>query len=687
MPIAKVQLEDGRIARFEVPEGTTPEQVMAFANSSGQSAPKPTGRDRGALSNATATLENAFTLGLGNEMAGAARAVGPLLKGEFDKVGDAYRSGRDDRIAQVQGFKDRNPVTGVALEVAGGLANPVAQRLGPTPGAGLLKQSGQAALQGAGLGAVYGFNDTAGDIGDRAGGAGTGALVGGATGAVAPGIVEGLSKGLQYGADQVVRRFTQNGQNTIAGRKTAESALRDGFADPAAMAARLQELGPNAVMADLGNNTQALAGAISRAPGQGKTALTDFVTARQEGVRDPISAQLRGGQYDRVSGILDEVTPTRFRQSIDALDAQRKSAAAPLYNEAYSANKAIDSPLLQRIEQTPAGQRAFEQARAMMRNDMQRLGVPDSELTALAKEAGVEGGSVPKGGVASGLKLEFWDYVKRALDDQIGAAQRGGANNEARVLTGLKGSLVKELDALDVTAKAGPNSLKPEGGAYAQARAAYSGPSQLIDATEQGATFLQGQAFKRSDDVGKALSDMTPDQREAFRVGAVQALRDKIGGKVSRADLTKALKDIPDLEAKVRIAFGDDATFKRYIDRLTGESQLFKTYAEITGNSKTAARQAADMDLNKDRGGVAEAAVGIAANPLNPMNYLRGAMQLAGNVNARMATPEGARDQIARLLMSRDPNALGPRMQAVQMSEARRAALSRALLGQGAQAN
>lgn len=31
MPIAKVQMPDGRVARFEVPEGTTPEQVQAFA--------------------------------------------------------------------------------------------------------------------------------------------------------------------------------------------------------------------------------------------------------------------------------------------------------------------------------------------------------------------------------------------------------------------------------------------------------------------------------------------------------------------------------------------------------------------------------------------------------------------------------------------------------------------------------
>jgi hypothetical protein len=42
MPIAKVQLQDGRIARFEVPDGTTPEQVTAFAQSQFNEA-KPEG--------------------------------------------------------------------------------------------------------------------------------------------------------------------------------------------------------------------------------------------------------------------------------------------------------------------------------------------------------------------------------------------------------------------------------------------------------------------------------------------------------------------------------------------------------------------------------------------------------------------------------------------------------------------
>lgn len=42
MPIAKVQLPDGRIGRFEVPEGTTPEQVLEFA---AQGSPEKSGID------------------------------------------------------------------------------------------------------------------------------------------------------------------------------------------------------------------------------------------------------------------------------------------------------------------------------------------------------------------------------------------------------------------------------------------------------------------------------------------------------------------------------------------------------------------------------------------------------------------------------------------------------------------
>jgi hypothetical protein len=645
--------------------------------------PAPKGDSRGRTGGLTDVLGETFTLGLGHEAAGLARAMKPLFTGNFSRVPEAYSSGRNDSVTRARQAREAAPVTSFGLDMAAGMANPIARLLpGATQGGSMLANTARSAAGGAAGGAAYGFNTAQGDLSDRAEGALTGGLVGGAVGGLAPAAVEGASKGLRYLADQTIGRMGATNQATVAARKVAEALQRDGL-DPQAAMARIRQLGPEAALLDVGPNSQALAAATARAPGQGKTTLESFVTARQEGTRGANNV-LQGGQVGRIGQVLDDVTPQRFRQSVDALDAQRKTAAAPLYDEAYSANKAIDSPLLQRIESTPAGKRAFDQARVMMQNDMQRLGAPDAELTALAREAGIEGGgAIPKGGVAGGLKLEFWDYVKRALDDQIGAAQRGGANQEARTLVGLKSSLVRELDALDATAKAGPNSVKPEGGAYARARAAYAGPSQLIDATEQGAQFLRTAQAGTPDDVAKAVAAMSPDEKHAFRIGAVQALRDRLEALPTRADATKKLMDVPALEAKVRAAFGDDALFSRYIEALKGERAKFDSYAAIKGNSKTAERMAADADLNGDPGGMAQDMVSLATNPLNPMNYLRAGVRYLGDAKARLGTPEPVRAQLAQMLAGRNTAPLNHAMQSVQMNAADRARLTRALMGGG----
>src|SRR6185437_3330290 len=52
----------------------------------------------------------------------------------------------------------------------------------------------------------------------------------------------------------------------------------------------------------------------------------------------------------------------------------------------------------------------------------------------------------PGGGV-SVPTLQFWDYVKQGLDDQIGPALRAGENNKVRSLTQLKSNLLGELDS------------------------------------------------------------------------------------------------------------------------------------------------------------------------------------------------------------------------------------------------
>jgi hypothetical protein len=167
-------------------------------------------------------------------------------------------------------------------------------------------------------------------------------------------------------------------------------------------------------------------------------------------------------------------------------------------------------------------------------------------------------------------------------------------------------------------------------------------------------------------------------------MGAAQAIKDKLDNLNVRSDATKRVMDIPALEDRIRVAFGDRDTFRRYIDMLKNERAMFDSYASIKANSKTAERLAADADLNRDPGGMAQDMVGIASNPLNPMNYVRAGVRYLGDQASRMATPEPVRARLAQVLAGRDPGALNQAMQSVQMSQQDRARLARALMGGGA---
>lgn len=80
MPIAKIQLPDGRIAKFDVAEGTTPEQVMAFAQS--QLANKEQTKPFDPTADMSGTEK--FVAGMGKSVAdtgsGLKQLVGPALR-------------------------------------------------------------------------------------------------------------------------------------------------------------------------------------------------------------------------------------------------------------------------------------------------------------------------------------------------------------------------------------------------------------------------------------------------------------------------------------------------------------------------------------------------------------------------------------------------------------------------------
>ena len=476
-------------------------------------------------------------------------------------------------------------------------------------------------------------------------------------------------------------------QDNMAGRKLAQAFERDELT-PDQAGRRVAALGDEAALMDVGTNTQALAAAVARVPGAGKTKIERFVNERQAGVRD-VDNVMQGGMADRLGRILDRITPERFRGSKDALDKKRKIASEPLYSEAYGApgNQSLDSAELRSIEATPAGKRAVNWAREQMLNERNPVGRPDAELTEQARSAGIEGGGkVPRSGVASGAKLEYWNYVKRGLYKEIGDLKKAGDADGTRIVTGLWKSLVKELDSLDVTQRTGPNSVRPDGGAYKRARAAYSGPSQLTDAMEDGRNIFTPSAGN-ADDIAKAVRDMSPDEAHAYRVGVTQSLRDSFGKVLRTGDATRKLMGTPDIEDKVRAAFVDAATFRRYIGDLENERTKFNTFAGVTGNSKTAERSIADQELKNDPGAAAQDVASIVANPTNPASYIRAAARYGGRVLGRMDMGEPVRNRLADMLQSSDTAHLKNTLLKAIEANRKKAAGKMAIAVGGAQGN
>jgi hypothetical protein len=298
---------------------------------------------------------------------------------------------------------------------------------------------------------------------------------------------------------------------------------------------------------------------LGRRSGETGEALGNLLTTRA------VSAPSRMmSDFTKASGIDPGAAAGNFDNILEA----GKKRAAPLYEEAYAANQNIASPHIDRILDTPAGKKALADARVNMQNDMSLMGTPDADLIAQAREGGT---TIPKRGVASGMKLRVYDYVKKSLDDQVDAAYRAGNKHEAGIISGLKQSLVKGLDDADVTASAGPNSLKPEGGKYAQARRAAGEYLSAKEAFSDGQDHILNSSVSARD-VQKYVADLSDAQREAYKGG----IANKILLQAQNGRLTPKLLGVPAVQEKLKAALGPDKA-QIFIDGITQEASLAKT--------------------------------------------------------------------------------------------------------------
>lgn len=411
-------------------------------------------------------------------------------------------------------------------------------------------------------------------------GAATGGLLSGATEVAKP-VVGVAGKALEVG------------KNATFG-KSQEDLLKDIITKTGKTPEELQaalEQGKISTLSDIGgDDVQGLTRAVAKT-GVGKNIITDALENRSQDAVKRVSDELS----KNVSNV-----DTYFGNLEDIAKARQK-VASPLYQEAFTANKAVSSPEIDRILETPAGKAALKSAATKMQNDGSLMGKPDAELGEQARVAGIKA----EGGAAPALNLRSLDYVKRSLDDQIGAAQRAGENDNVRILSGLKSKFTGALDNADST------------GAYAKARSVFSDNSRLLEAQQSGRDFSN----MTPEQLRMAMKNMGPDQKEAFRIGVRENLQNTVNKTADGSDPAKRIFGNTQKRAQLMEIFDNPSNYKQFETRMNEEIQAASTKNKVLGGSRTDYNLAADDELGQmvtdvARKGVTRSVIDAAANKI-----------------------------------------------------------------------
>jgi hypothetical protein len=200
-----------------------------------------------------------------------------------------------------------------------------------------------ATLTGGAMGGTYGFGSGEGGPVNRAMSAAEGGLAGATLGAVVPLAGAGIR-----GVAQALRGA---GTSSKAVQMVADAMTRDGMT-PADVTARLNELGPDAMIADTGPNLQRQAGALASTPSRGQQIVRDALLQRSEGANARIQ-----GDTNTILG------PAPIPSQVDAGIKASQRALGPEYDAALQGAKAVDTkPLADTLDSQIVALRGDAQA-------------------------------------------------------------------------------------------------------------------------------------------------------------------------------------------------------------------------------------------------------------------------------------------------------------------------------------
>jgi hypothetical protein len=376
--------------------------------------------------------------------------------------------------------------------------------------------------------------------------------------------------------------------------------------------ARLSKLGPEATLVDAaGQPTKTLLDTLATLPGQTKTLVEQFIRNRQ------------ATRPERIMTAADQALGTGgagYKTTLDALVEQRKTDAAPLYKQIENLSVRVDPELNKLLQASQKSHGKYE------------------ELSQLNRQTPIDLSKIKPG---DDIPFDALDKVKQALYD-LGNDSKGKFNEPTNLSASydkLRRDLIKKMDQLS------PKDPTTNESIYKMARNAFEGPSQLKSAVEAGRTAMKNDQIG----VSELMKDMGTSELEAFRIGALQSLRDKVGTEAGQTSLLKMWKE-PATSGKLKEIFGKD--YREFAASVAKEARL-KEIEQTGRGSQTAQRllSAGELDANdamQAGQAVASAGQGNAAPLVNTIM----------NLSKKISTPEQTRNEMAKLLMQQGPSAM-----------------------------
>jgi len=501
----------------------------------------------------------------------ALRSIGQgLTFGTLDEIEAALRTGsisgpeyerqRNILREQQKQFGMDMPIVKTSAEIGGSLIAPLGiakqvAKLAPATQALITGTTvpGQIA-RGTGIGAVtgaasgYGFAEKEDGSEAAAGG-----IFGGLLGGSVPVVVKGAGTLIK----NVLNSAGIGDQEAAASKMLANYLKKDNLSPTEAQQAldELRRIGvPNPVIADLGKSLNDLAYSAYAVQSSAKGTTKEFLENRLIDQPNDIVKGLveKAGLAKNVNGF----------EYLEALTANQSRLASQAYPEAYS--KAINAVPFRKFIDRDVFTKAYGEA-------VKRADVYGQKLPDLASIRNAQ--SVP---------TDVLHQIKMGLDRIVDAE----TDNITKKMSGYGSDVVKVKNEFNDLIK----SLNPE---YKKANAEFADAERIKNAFKLGEDYQKLNPAEAASNIKK----MTPDEKEAFRLGVMADVNERLGN-FKGGDFTKQIFKSENQKLLLRNAFPDQASYTEFSQYVKSLNRQAETKQRVLGGSRTDENKAVREEAN-----------------------------------------------------------------------------------------